>query len=489
MVTPINQQFSRFDNSYLETAHIVKTANETLDEIISCFMEMNLSLLTARACSGEVLPTFFRRNPQSNDHYSSLHSTPELRSKRQNIFMGFLKANSKFGFASGTMQLLKERYSNDECLAFEACWIEMDDVTFAAYELADDVPLAYVPIQDIRSISPLPIEPEGHVFEIILRHGQSYRFVATDPEARKAWVDIIEENMNKTRRALKSTRPGSMNIKDEKNDKPISERVDTEDDREKFNSIVIGYADVDNDNYKMTPEEEMAMSKFRFKVNQTQMVINMNSNLECGDYEEIFRQFDPDRPFVNFAEELFRDEGYLIERFLPKNISANTTDFLKQVISPEFKDNITSQWSTVHVDMFINPCDLKEDIQLRSPNSGKESSTDTSEASITHTPTSNSSPASQLRVKGPAKVISPLVKSSEKLKPRAQSTKTLNPTHDIHLKRKDTDPGQIIGNGGEGNKDVKDSLSSEGLSQRITKAFNGFVKLYKRSSTDVRITF
>ena len=192
--------------------------NTVLNHIILYFTKINLSLLTARACSGDDVPQFFRRTNAIPDCHlmypevipllspplgqrnstSSIqqgtgeahHTHPEPTSR------GFITHGNYGSFACGMMQILKERYTNDKKISFETCWIEMDNVTFAVYDHVDDLPFVYFSLNDIRSVSPLPLEPEEHVFELILTYGRSYRFVATDPDSRKLWVLFIDKKLH-----------------------------------------------------------------------------------------------------------------------------------------------------------------------------------------------------------------------------------------------------------------------------------------------------
>ena len=58
---------------------------------------------------------------------------------------------------------------------YDTCWLEIDDVTFSLYDSytsADDVPYVYLLVADIRSVSPLSLEPEGHVLEVMMMSGK-----------------------------------------------------------------------------------------------------------------------------------------------------------------------------------------------------------------------------------------------------------------------------------------------------------------------------
>jgi hypothetical protein len=157
-------------------------------QILQVFINANLSLVSARNCA---LRAFFRR-PEcvSDETYVSLDSVP---CKKSLINMGFDNRNGVF---SGYMQLSKGVVVDDDILQhFVPTWVEMDGCVFSVYEYADDLPLIYVPNKDLESVSPCPVEPEGHVFELVTKDQTTYRFTATDMESRRQWIGAIEEKM------------------------------------------------------------------------------------------------------------------------------------------------------------------------------------------------------------------------------------------------------------------------------------------------------
>lgn len=395
---------------------------QVIDKIINIFVTVNISLLTSRACGSTEVPTFFRRGSNISS-YSSGANSPFQPTKHR-PYLGFYRQTSSEINASGTMQLLRERYTDDENGSFVACWIEMDEMTFSVYEFIDDIPMAYFSIKNIRSISPLAIEPEGHVFEIILTNGKSYRFVATDPEARKGWVDFIEErmnvckkqigrvpipgqssniglnmNMNTSMSALRTSKTNypspsrsqhmsfshadsfqdrdmilssvkntSMSYRENNRDRRdmndsfardnsnihansirflaqmandtsmvAPDNVENDDD---VRAPIIGYEDYlstlnpsSSSNCILSQNEDTMLSQFRYKVNQTQMVRNFYSSIDCSDYESLFRQLGADAPLSAFAKDMFQDEVFpSFEQLLPTQASMSIIDFFSDLI-------------------------------------------------------------------------------------------------------------------------------------------------------------
>lgn len=77
----------------------------------------------------------------------------------------------------------------------------MDELNFAVYEYADELPLLYIHVRDIKTVVPVALDPENHVFEIVVKQQSSqatYRFVAIEPQSRRLWIQRIEEKMSST---------------------------------------------------------------------------------------------------------------------------------------------------------------------------------------------------------------------------------------------------------------------------------------------------
>lgn len=420
MVAPLNELISRPTNLLSDSSSSSSRSSScrVIDKIINTFMAANISLLTSRACGSSEVPTFFRRGGSINPCASGANSP--FQPTKQRPYLGFYRQSASEDNASGTMQLLRERYTDDENGSFVACWIEMDDMTFSVYEFVDDVPMAYFSIKDIRSVSPLAIEPEGHVFEMILTYGKSYRFVATDPEARKGWVDFIEERMNMCKKQGNRLSMGPLPVlsgqssgigvgtggngpmsavRGNKVNNPSPSRshqmsfaaVDSFQDRDMVLSSVkaisyrdrdrrdlndsfairensnlhassirflaqlpadssmlapgqyedstpiIGYEDYSQDpnlsTTALSPDEDSMLSQFRYKVNQTQMVKNFYSSIDCSDYESMFRQLGAEAPLAAFSKDMFQNEVFpSFEQLLPTHTSMSIVDFVGMLL-------------------------------------------------------------------------------------------------------------------------------------------------------------
>lgn len=168
--------------------------NAQADSVLHIFIRSNLSLLCSRACS---LRAFFRRPSVllPDDTVLELDTLP-VRRKNPGGSTGFER---RFGVSYGFMQLLREKSELDDIQHFIPCWVEMDELNLFVFEHADEIPLICLPTNKIESVSPSPIEPEGHVFEIVTKHKQStYRFTTTDTESRRFWMSFIEEILHQS---------------------------------------------------------------------------------------------------------------------------------------------------------------------------------------------------------------------------------------------------------------------------------------------------
>ena len=181
---------------FSEAAYITRAAR-----VLQVFKRATLDLICARNCS---VKAFWRRSAES-----SLQATPAVpmsvaaaaadarasamlpaNRKPGATMMGF---NYQDGVCSGFMQLAKELHDDNEHVShFTPCWVEMDQYVLSVYQHADDLPILYVLLKDIETVSPCAIEPEGHVFEMIVKDQMSYRFTVTDTESRQKWISTID---------------------------------------------------------------------------------------------------------------------------------------------------------------------------------------------------------------------------------------------------------------------------------------------------------
>lgn len=172
------------------------TGQEIVDhqvhELIQIFVRSNMSLFCARSCSVSAFYRVDRNAARPRSLRPCVTVSAAHESKKKLSFMGY---HRNFHVSYGFMQLFHEKVDKNEIRHFTPCWIEMDDIVFAVYEYADDMPLFYIYNKDIEAVLPSSMEPEGHVFELTTKNHSTFLFATTDTDSRRKWIDFIEECM------------------------------------------------------------------------------------------------------------------------------------------------------------------------------------------------------------------------------------------------------------------------------------------------------
>jgi hypothetical protein len=173
------------------------------------------------------------------------------------------------------------------------------------------------------------------------------RFVAQDTEARRCWINFVEEK-TKTK-SVKNAAFGGANQGGASPTSPksltvpalhIPPRQDSVDSgRDKFNQVTIGYSIDPQQDSKCDVGEESKMSEFRLNVRTTQMFAFMLSKLE----------FEPYEPYLNglgYQVDRINDPGFeqTIENYLWKGASAQSVlasicDDFHAILSEESPDS------------------------------------------------------------------------------------------------------------------------------------------------------
>lgn len=253
-----------------------KSMVKTAESILECFIQTNLSLICARTLN--VPRAFYRRRETAEEATIKSKSTDRKKTKT---------FERKYNLACGQINLVRENIFEDS--AWLPCWVEMDTISLAIYQFADELPLHYLLNKDIETVSPLPIEPEHHVFEIVTRQAQTkYRFVASDKESRNEWINFIEERLKPV------IELNSINIEFSKSSKKESDLR---------NSSIVCETNEDDNVESKEAEEQLMLSKFRSGIMQTQMVAFMPSQIELDEYDLYVNRKKP-LNFNNLAEKL-----------------------------------------------------------------------------------------------------------------------------------------------------------------------------------------
>jgi hypothetical protein len=249
-----------------------KSMTKLAEDVLECFIQTNLSLISARTLN---VPRAFYRRRETAEEASK--STDRKKSKNFERI---------YNLACGNINLVRDNIFEDS--SWLPCWVEMDSLSFAIYQFADELPLHYLLVKDIETVSPIPIEPEHHVFEIVTRQAQTkYRFVASGKESRNEWINFIEERMKPV------IDLNSINLEVSKFKKDLSNS-----DR---NS---SFFDETSEEETKEIEEQLLLTKFRACIMQTQMVAFLPSQVELNEYDIHVNRKKP-LNFNNLSEKLF----------------------------------------------------------------------------------------------------------------------------------------------------------------------------------------
>lgn len=171
---------------------------EMAAKVLHVFKRTNLELLSARTCTAQSFCRCAFQNIVFSDS-AGRHSSGGNPASI-NALSGFQE--NEFGLCSGYLQLVSIETTGTVNLP---CWVEMDKYVLSVYQqLATDLPVQYIVLTDVHTVSPCPIAPDGHVFEIAVEGPSTFRFQATDTMARYAWIQALERYMSDTNDQISS---------------------------------------------------------------------------------------------------------------------------------------------------------------------------------------------------------------------------------------------------------------------------------------------
>lgn len=438
MIIPLGEWFDRFSNDSvpnicLEDSYTLRSA-----KLLQIFKRTNLELISARSCS---VKAFWRRpaeplflhhseenslnNPYTSSNSNIINSSPWREtiygspvSRRSNSILSMGGFNYQDGICSGFMQLYKELQDENEQISnFLQCWVELDQYLMSVYQYADDLPILSVLVKDIQTVSPVAVEPEGHVFELVIKDSMSYRFTVTDPESRQKWISTIdrrkmmdfsrcnddgdykqlaEREVSSIRRdnssqlavqhiqsvingvatqstATNGTINNSMLTPGRRTSLTANESSLFDNNNMATRRIWTGYemkqvnidTNIDSNDYdysnqltsgvtttlgfpQICPEENLDVlswmakedSFFRLNFSRTQMMTSLHSQLECVEYQDIFKK-------LNIRMEKLLSNSYILDEHLNIKYIPSTTataiasDDINTIMKSNHQQNIT----------------------------------------------------------------------------------------------------------------------------------------------------
>ncbi len=279
-----------------------KYLNSQIDSILKIFIDANLSLISARACT---LKAFFRIPPLLA---GKIKHDYRRYSERRPHLSGGAGFDKKGCLAVGFMKLLRENSFDESIHNYLSCWVEMDDLIFAVYEFADELPLLYLQTNEIETVSPAPIEPENHVFEITVKQQSSrkgtYRFAVIDPESRREWIKFIEDKMKPVHLSIAhlSSNKSNASDRDVTGGGSMSGRLsgafkpDLYEEQQPIGyyykePVVSARAGANDGNEASSnTEEQQILTEFRSNLMKTQMVAYLQEQIDIPNYSRFFSE-------------------------------------------------------------------------------------------------------------------------------------------------------------------------------------------------------
>jgi hypothetical protein len=236
-----------------------RTRSIQAESILQLFVQTNLSLICAQYCT---VSGFFRR-PKN---YNILGTSRESMTRGSGRVGFQLFGNS----ANGCLQYFQESIDDKSAFTFMPCWIEVDASVFSVYQHADDFPLLFIYLKDLKTVSPSPLEPQHHVFELVTRDGvreSTYRFLACDPDARAKWIKFIEDIMTSNKKGVNTNNTNQ----------PFNSPASTQ-GYEVTNGSSTHDDDIENEyDFKKSMQ-------FRFAVMHSQMATNLHAGINIYYY-------------------------------------------------------------------------------------------------------------------------------------------------------------------------------------------------------------
>ena len=157
-------------------------------------------------------------------------------------------------------------------------------------------------------MSPAPIEPENHVFEITVKQQSSrkgtYRFAVIDPESRREWIKFIEDKMKPVHLSIAhlSSNKSNASDRDVTGGGSMSGRLsgafkpDLYEEQQPIGyyykePVVSARAGANDGNEASSnTEEQQILTEFRSNLMKTQMVAYLQEQIDIPNYSRFFSE-------------------------------------------------------------------------------------------------------------------------------------------------------------------------------------------------------
>ena len=352
MAVPIANYASR-SCSNANSSPLNAYLSSPVDSVLKIFIDANLSLISARACT---LKAFFRIPPVLAGKIKHDYRRYSERRPHLSAGAGFDK---KGCLAVGFMKLLRENSFDESIHNYLSCWVEMDDLIFAVYEFADELPLLYLQTNEIETVSPAPIEPENHVFEITVKQQSSrkgtYRFAVVDPESRREWIKFIEDKMKPVHISAAHLGSNKSNLSDRDvvgggNMSGRLSGVLKTDLYEEQQPIGYYYKEPalttrnDGSDSGSNTEEQQTLTEFRSNLMKTQMVAYLQEQIDIPNYSRFLSELGHNNTRV-LADAIFDP---FLETFLWRG--ENICHIIDNIVHDKVSTNLDSPYRTLFSD-------------------------------------------------------------------------------------------------------------------------------------------
>jgi len=285
--------------------------NAQANAILQVFIRQNLLLIGARNCW---VRGFYRRPTKFKgvDVFGYEDDRSSRITRAEN--MGYHSPSNQL--TCGFLQLHRQ------CGRLP-CWVESDEIGISIYQWADQLPLLFFPYKGLQSISPCSMEPEGHIFEIVLKSQSLYRFQSTDQESRGKWISRIDSLITQANKdedssgagggggetsgTVASGGGGGSGLPSPSGDGAESAASQTQGFFAEDGSGLEGKFDNTDDH--LLEEDERSVTKFRSLFLQTQMASFLESQMEGVGFVSVLQKLGYNTDSRKVDEDTFSSDG------------------------------------------------------------------------------------------------------------------------------------------------------------------------------------